>query len=95
MTPSAVLGGVLRCDRVLVRAVPGAVGAHVGLRDEVRAAGWVTSADHPCLAVGHSSTGPMLLLLPPLITATVTREFPLCQVLFWALEIHFFIYFSP
>lgn len=73
MTPSAVLGGVLRCARVVVRAVPGAVGAHVRLRDEVRAAGGVTSADHPCLAMGHSSTGPMLLLLPPLITAPVTR----------------------
>lgn len=42
------------------------------------AAGRVTSADLPCLVMGHSSTEPVLLLLQPLITATISQEFTLC-----------------
>lgn len=43
-------------------------------------------AHHPCLAMGHSSSSPISR-----ITATVSQEFTLYQVLCGALEIHVFI----
>lgn len=61
--PCRVLGGVLRYVRVLVRAEPGGVGAHViivsGRGQGQEADGRVTSADHLSLALGHSSTARM------------------------------------
>lgn len=69
--------------RALVRAVPGTVGANVRLQGG--------SQELPQLTIPVWRWVIQVEVLPSLITATVSREFTLYQVLFGALEIHFFI----